>query len=126
MSGCNLPVLRSRRRHWLAALAAGFVAAVNLATLIPSAHAQSASTPGIPSKFTAVSNIYWNGMRVSLWHVPGYGIYAYKIDYLSGSAGLTAPSTGWQYCQNPAGYSESIEQCTGIRPPVAGQPGHPG
>jgi hypothetical protein len=120
MSSCNLP---SPRRHWLTMAAVGVIAAVSLGSSVPTAQAQSAATS---SKFTAVSNTYWNGMRVSLWHVPGYGIYAYKIDYLPGSAGIAAPSTGWQYCQNPTGYSASIEQCTGIRAPVAGEQGHPG
>jgi hypothetical protein len=60
-----------------------------------------------------VSHVSWNGLELNLWHVPGYGLYAYKI---------TAPAnlaSGWRFCEPTDVDTKTVEQCIGAwRAPI--------
>jgi hypothetical protein len=100
----------SRQRHHQSRLAGAtiaLIAAFGLA-VAPSAYAQTSGGPGVANKFAVVDSVDWNGLRVSLWHVPGYRLYAYNI---------TAPAalaSGWRYCENAG--AATVAACVGTEP----------
>jgi hypothetical protein len=97
---------RNRRSRLVVVTTIPLVAAFCLGAIMSSAHAQFGG-PGVANKFAGVNHVSWNGLELNVWHVPGYGLYAYKI---------TAPAylaSGWRYCEPGDGYTKTVEQCIG-------------
>jgi hypothetical protein len=97
---------RNRRRRLFVFTTIPLVAAFCLGAIISNADARFGG-PGVANKFAGVSHVSWNGLELNLWHVPGLGLYAYKI---------TAPASlasGWRYCEPGDGYTKTVEQCVG-------------
>jgi hypothetical protein len=95
----------------------GLIVLLTLAAIPLSARAAPAQADRqancIASVDAAVSHVSWNGLKLNLWHVPGYGLYAYKI---------TAPAnlaSGWRFCEPTDVDTKTVEQCIGAwRPPI--------
>jgi hypothetical protein len=105
----------NRRRRLL-----GAVVACCLAALASGAQAMNGGgANAVASKFAGMHTIFWNGLEIGLWSVPGYGVHAYKVTYPPGYAGPTTLSEGWHYCANQGGYARSFEECIGTAQPPA-------
>jgi|ERR1700733_15976535 hypothetical protein len=104
------PSRRCHHQSRLTGATIALIAALGLA-VAPSAHAQTSGGPGTANRFAVVDSVDWNGLRVSLWHVPGYRLYAYNI---------TAPAalaSGWRYCENPG--AATVAACVRTEPQPA-------
>jgi hypothetical protein len=87
----------------VAVIAATFCLAAVAAS---AAHAMNGGgANGVAKKSASVTNVIWNGLQVSLWNVPGNGIYAYKI------IGPAAFASGWRFCETE--HANSVDECLG-------------
>jgi hypothetical protein len=68
------------------------------------------------NRYFGMRNVYWNGLQIAVWSMPGRGVHAYKVSYPADYAGPMTLSEGWHFCANQTAYAATLEDCMGVPP----------
>jgi hypothetical protein len=97
----------------LVAMAIAVTAYLGMFLAAPQAMGGGGSAPAA-NKYFGVKNVYWSGVQIGVWSMPGQGVHAYKVTSPPGYAGPVTLSEGWHFCVNQSGYAATLKDCMGL------------